>query len=751
MKTRRRIAVLVLVVAGMLVPAIFTSVAWSALPRTYQVQRVDSPAPTPNGTFGFGFTSAGDLDRDGKEDILSSQGTNLLNDGANPTNGTLFVMSGATGGEIMRIPAPEPEATPTAADRAAAFSLYHGRFADIGSCTGGTPGAICATPIGAKDAVPEILASAIFVDVPTAGAPGGEAVDIGRVYVLDGRTGAVLKRLDMPPADRAAQRNVSAAQLGPIRPFFGRTVLWPSGVPVCQGNGGLSACPGNPTAVANGDLDGGGQPDVVVGASGYYEDSTSYPSRCTGATNTCRASGRTYIFNGEDFATNTSAAQIIETPTVLQNPLAQIDDANTNVNVSELFGHAVAPVGDVGRCMTAGPAGSFCPAAESTITPDGRPDVLVSAFRVDYPVNSPDSSLFDIGVNFLIDGTTKRVLNTYVHPEPQAGSIFGFMLQTGPPVGDLGGTTAPDLYLPADGQNDQYRGQGRGYVMNGNFKASPNLINLATLNDPTPQASENFGTGSTGLGDVAGLELGLDARGEMLVGAFGPHNPNTNERVVNDASIFSPLTERPLQTLAAPDQQEGAGFGADMAALGDLNDDGFVDFAIGAGYYDDVGGINQGRIYIFRSDNSPAPPGPSPPAPPAGPQGPIGPAGPVGPAAGTSTVAVSRAGRSLELVASDSRVAAGRRVRLAGALEAFADPAGCERGQSVALQRRSAKSVRYKTFARVRTDASGSFSQRLRPGKTYVYRARVEETGKCLGATSNRERVDVAKKRKSRR
>src|SRR5919206_3119102 len=85
-------AVLALAAAG---------VAQAALPRTYQVQRVDSPNPTAGGDFGIGFVNTGDVNHDGKDDLLVGTDEH----GGGP--GQVFVVSGAGGAAIRTIAAPE--------------------------------------------------------------------------------------------------------------------------------------------------------------------------------------------------------------------------------------------------------------------------------------------------------------------------------------------------------------------------------------------------------------------------------------------------------------------------------------------------------------------------------------------------------------------------------------------------------------------------------------------------------------------
>src|SRR5438094_963858 len=96
------------------------------------------------------------------------------------------------------------------------------------------------------------------LDAPAAveGHFGVALVNAGRGYVIDGATGAVLKRLDMPDADLVDQ----AGKTGPPKPAFGRTILSPAGLPPCAGNMGIGACASLPNAVKIGDMDGGGTP-----------------------------------------------------------------------------------------------------------------------------------------------------------------------------------------------------------------------------------------------------------------------------------------------------------------------------------------------------------------------------------------------------------------------------------------------------------------------------------------------------------
>src|SRR5918999_3229522 len=68
------------------------------LPRTYDFTRIDSPAPEPNGAFGWGIVSA-ELTGDGVQDLLVAQ--------SQSDDGEIFIFNGATGEHIDTIEPPE--------------------------------------------------------------------------------------------------------------------------------------------------------------------------------------------------------------------------------------------------------------------------------------------------------------------------------------------------------------------------------------------------------------------------------------------------------------------------------------------------------------------------------------------------------------------------------------------------------------------------------------------------------------------
>lgn len=558
------------------------------LPRGYDIQLIENPDPDIGDQFGDAFWNAGDIDGDGEDDLI----VGIDEHGA--IEGFVYIFNGADGSLIREIPLPDAPA----GGRAFAWGNYISKIPDLGSCAGGANGETCpAAVVGAPDGVDDHLIGAGGADI------AGE--DAGAAYVVDGATGAVIKRILMPPADRAEQAAVpTSAKGGDPRSGFGATVLVPRGQAPCEGNMGVGPCdlgpaapgasPGPfPAAVKVGDVDGAGAPDLVVAARSYHDTPGSNPA-CPD--DPCFQSGRVYVYRGEDVV-GSDPNDVLEDPLyTVKNRLAQWDDPDSSPRYfREAFGYSLSPLGDVGSCTNPQKqAGDYCLGSNMSTTPDGLPDFVASVHRADM------FGMGDVGAAFVIDGPTGTIINVLTHPEPQPSAIFGYSRVNQPAIGDAGSSTLPDAFLGAMVQNTHgLRAAGAGYVVNADAKfGGANHATISVFYDPTPAAIGNLGSVSMGVGDLTG-----DPHKEAMVGAAGPHAPQVREDVVNDVHIFSPLSSEPLQSIASPSQQLGAGFGRAMTPLGDLNDDGFLDFAVGEGLYDTEVGTNIGRLYIFRSNN----------------------------------------------------------------------------------------------------------------------------------------------------
>lgn len=602
---------------GCAILALSATPASADLPRTYQPMIIDSPEPLGGGAFGWGITSA-DLTGDGKLDLLVAQ--------AQTGKGQIFIFDGVTGRHVDTINPPEqnplvpptgsPPGTPATepANNETLGFVYVETMPDLGSCRGGDgpdPDKICDLPtIGPGDGIPEIIVGARNLKVNAAnGALPPVAADpnIGRGYVFDGATRAVLKRIDMPAADRAAQ----AVPLGtpPAQASgqnFARVMMNPSGLPPCAGqrqennNFGVGTCPERPIAERIGDVNGGGQPDIVITARSYREtQATAFPgspcARAAAGTN-CGGVGKAWVYSGEMIAA-TDPRAILETALLdLRHPKAGATTGGGE------YGGNVFRLGD--------------------ISGDGRPEFVVAAASLPYPVNNPDTDSFpNIGASFTwnaavqpVTQTTPQgcnvppcVLKTNVHPEPQQRSRFAHGFNSGRPPGDLGATDTPDFFQPAPLQNVGFADQGRVYIFNGDLSAGgggEQSFNFATLDDPTPRVGGTFGGSTTGVGNLVST---ADApANEVMVGGYG--FDDFTEAVLKapgDLHIMNAQTNSNLQTIPHPTGTPGDGFGVGLTPMGDLNGDGFLDFASSA-YFADIGvTAGAGRAFIFKSDNSP--------------------------------------------------------------------------------------------------------------------------------------------------
>jgi Ca2+-binding RTX toxin-like protein len=593
----------------------------AGLPLGYDFKRIDSGVPAAGSSFGWGVASA-DLTGDGEADLVVAQGTGAQSNTA-PT--FIFIYDGVTGQLGHTITPPESNFDGT--DPVIGF-VYVETMPDLGSCPGsdGADGdVICDdSAVGPADGIPEIIIGArelqVDADPTDADGPTRDATDpkLGRGYVIDGaRAGAgrtvVLKRIDMPAADR-----ILTTSLGGGAAQFGRVMMTPQGLPPCAGpasevnNLGLGPCPGNlndadvifPKSVRIGDVDLAGQPDIIVTARNFRERTNVAPgttapagSQCATQTNptpVCTA-GKAWVYRGEDIAGSNPSA-ILETPLyAVKNPFPQTTSGTE-------FGGNAFRLGDIGG----GPNGA----------PDDRPDFVIAARNTSYPRANPDINLQPaVGVAYLFNGANGNLFTVYPHPEPQARATFSASFNSGRPGGDLGLTGLPDVVIPAPLQNNIFPDDGTAYLFRGDQASAggggQGGWQFGQMDDPDPYPGAGFGSSTTGVGNLAGGASAFAAN-EMMIGSWGPFDPGTEEafNAVQNVQIVNPQSGTNLQTIPDPTGERGSGFGVGMTPMGDLNDDGFLDFGITA-YLSNGPLAGQGRAYILYSNNvSPAVPTP---------------------------------------------------------------------------------------------------------------------------------------------
>ncbi|KPK47345.1 MAG: hypothetical protein AMJ77_03470 [Dehalococcoidia bacterium SM23_28_2] len=283
-------------------------------------------------------------------------------------------------------------------------------------------------------------------------------------------------------------------------------------------------------SLAVGDVNNDGNADIAVGS--YQEDVGGNADQ-----------GRAYVFSGADG----SLLFTLDTP---------------NPQGDAYFGHSLA-VGEVNG--------------------DGKPDIAVGAPMEDVGGNA------DQGRAYVFSGGDASLLLTLDTPGPQALSWFGYSLA----MGDVNSDSKADIAVGAHtedvaGTTDQ----GRVYVFSG---ADGSL--LFTLDTPNPQAYAWFGV------SVAVGEVNADGKADIAVGAYGEDVGGNGSQ--GRAYVFSGADGSLLFTLDTPNPWWGSYFGRSLA-LGQVNDDNKGDIAVGA-VYEDVGdNIDQGQAYVFSgADGSP--------------------------------------------------------------------------------------------------------------------------------------------------
>jgi FG-GAP repeat len=625
------------------------------VPSAYSVLNLDDPpSSSTNRALGAQVANAGDLDADSRDDLV------IGIPGADSGSGEVLAVSAATGATIWRAPAP---AEPSNEGNPLMFGSRVAKLGDVAGCGSTHPAGVDCGARAEADGVPEILVSAFGGDVDSS----LSGRDQGRVYVLDGRTGAIHRRL-----------RLSSVDLSPItgdRAEFGYAIA------------------------SAGDLDspGDGEPDAVVGAPGYDETFDTAAPACddgTGLFGTCKDAGRVYVFPSAQLggpASGAPSSDLVSPLPEIRNPAPE-EDSTQQGSEGERFGETVSAYG----------------------SPQG---LLIGAPLADV------AGAGDAGAVFLLDGTTNVSARIDPPSPPQADEHFGAGTFGPPAFGNVGGSATPEVIVGAPGFSS---GLGRAYLFDGDI-AAPSFTPLAVFDDPSPLAGARFGTA------MARLVGDMPAIGSPFGGREGA------------VHIFNPGGTL-AQTICDPDRQAGGEFGASVASLGDLNADGFDDLAVGAPGFDSAA-VDAGRLYVLTS-KGPAAPGATVVCPSAGGSGSGGAdTGDEGTVPDDRTVVIARVLRRLVLKADRKRVRKFGSFRLRGVLRASANRAVCQRRQKIALQRRKASGGRFQTFDVAVTRASGRFTARQVGERTYVYRARVAQTARCMGAVSKTAKVSILRRR----
>jgi len=405
----------------------------------------------------------------------------------------------------------------------------------------------------------------------------GELVDAGRVYVVSGRTRAVLQTIGPPDPQAGATFGfwhanlhgdadgdgvgdfvvsapgvvIDGQEVGRVYVFSGRTggVIRTVNAPEPLGPTGRFGGDFGGNVIGPGDLSGDGIGDFVATASGAFD-----------------SRGAAYAFNGR------TGELLYKVP----NPESQASS----------FGFGAAELGDLNR--------------------DGAGDYQIGAPRFD------EDALADVGRSYIIDGRTGNLIKILRNPEPEANARFGQADADGVSLGDITGDGTPDIYVDsfladvsAPNGGAPLTNAGKVFLFDG---VTGDLIRR--LPDPAPETNATFGASNASAGD-----LDRDGRPDSLVSSRGGNN--------GEVTIFGGTRlETILKIFQDPSNQDRELFGSSIASPGDVNGDGHPDYFISARAADVNGLENAGTVYQFLSDG-PVPPPPPPPLPTSPSPGPV--------------------------------------------------------------------------------------------------------------------------------
>ncbi|RKY99771.1 MAG: hypothetical protein DRQ13_01685 [Ignavibacteriae bacterium] len=345
-----------------------------------------------------------------------------------------------------------------------------------------------------------------------------------------------------------------------------------------------------------GDVNGDGYSDIIIGA--YKSDA--------GGTD----AGRAYIYFGGTSMDNT--ADVIMTGEAAGDQLgysvstagdvngdgysdiivsANVNDAGGS-NAGRVYiyfgGTSMDNIADV--IMTGEAAGDLLGSSVSTagdVNGDGYSDVIVGA-------RSNDAGGTDAGRSYIYYGG--RWMDNYADVTMTgevAGDLFGYSVST---AGDVNGDGYSDVIVGAFSNNTGGGDAGRSYI----YYGGTSMDNSADVTMTGEAASDFFGVSVSTAGDV-----NRDGYSDIIVGADGNNAGGTNAG--KSYIYFGGVSMDNIADVTMTGEVADDRFGHSVSTAGDVNGDGYSDIIVGA-RWNDAGGNNAGRAYLYLSSSPPIKP-----------------------------------------------------------------------------------------------------------------------------------------------
>ncbi len=345
-----------------------------------------------------------------------------------------------------------------------------------------------------------------------------------------------------------------------------------------------------------GDVNGDGYDDLIIGAAGY-DDGSAFNA------------GRAYIYFGGNIINN--IPDVILTGETNNNlfglAVSTAGDVNgdgysdviigalgnnSNTGKSYIFFGSSSISGNINSSsadvtMTGETTNNSFGGSVSTagdVNGDGYGDVIVGAKSI----NSNTGKSYIFFGSSSISGNINALSADVTMTGETTNNIFGGSVST---AGDINGDGYGDVIVGAVGTTNS---TGTSYVYFGSSSFSGNINALSADVIMTGETIVNyFGLSVSTAGDVNG-----DGYSDVIVGARG------NNSAIGKSYIFlgSPTIGGSVTATNADVKMTGEAasdnFGRSVSTAGDVNGDGYSDVIVGA-YFNDAGGIDAGRSYIY--------------------------------------------------------------------------------------------------------------------------------------------------------
>ena len=208
---------------------------------------------------------------------------------------------------------------------------------------------------------------------------------------------------------------------------------------------------------------------------------------------------------------------------------------------------------------------------------DGCDDIIVGA---------PNAGSGSRGRAYIFSGCTGDPFPFSPLEPDTTGAFYGFLFAKGP--GDVNADGVPDLSVTDLQDSEEGALAGKAYVYSG---VDGSLLHKFIGDEP----SDGFGAGR-GCGDVD-----HDGHNDLLFSAFTDPQEATG---AGSAFVFSGKDGSILREVRC--NLEGDSFGFSTVGVGDLDDDGALEFMVSATNHDGAG-VDRGRVYVIAGDIFPDP------------------------------------------------------------------------------------------------------------------------------------------------